>query len=132
MNETNIEVVQKMYQAFGENDIDGMLDVIAEDVVWEVRLVDGIPIHGRYHGHAGVKEFKRRMTEAVDVGGFVTTDFLVSGSKVVVLGNEKVTVKKTKNEVYNEWSQIFVIENGMIVAFQSFNDVAACKAGFEV
>lgn len=130
MSEENIQLVRKGYEAFAAGDIEGMLANMSEDIQWETRFLPGIPLHGMFAGHAGVRDFKHRLADAYDVLEFVPTDWFGVENMVVVLGYERVQVKSTGKEVYNEWAHVFEVRNGKVVSFQGSNDVAAVAEGF--
>ncbi len=51
----NIEVLKHIYQRFNVRDIDGVLAVLADDIVW-ANAMEG----GHVHGHEAVREYWTR------------------------------------------------------------------------
>jgi uncharacterized protein len=132
MSEANLQIVQRGYQAFGENDIEGMLEQMDVNIHWEVRMLPGIPLHGVYKGHAGVRDFKARLANEVEVIEFVPQNFIEGDDKVVVIGYERSIVKANGKEVLNKWVHVFTVQNGKVTEFQGSNDVAAIKDAYEI
>jgi ketosteroid isomerase-like protein len=52
---SDIEILQRIYNRFNERDIDGVLAALAENVTW-ANGMDG----GHVHGHAAVREYWTR------------------------------------------------------------------------
>lgn len=60
MPEPEIELVKRLYEHFNARDIDGVLALLASDVVW-ANAMDG----GHVHGHDGVRAYWTRQWAVV-------------------------------------------------------------------
>ncbi len=57
MNETNIAVVKDGFEKFLAGDISGFLQLLADDVYWDHRGPEFVPINRLYEGPEDVGEF---------------------------------------------------------------------------
>ena len=64
---SNIKVVQQLYAAFSKGDIEGILSVLCDDVVWSEPENPYNPAGGTRKGHAGFLEWMRIGRDAEDV-----------------------------------------------------------------
>ena len=85
MNEqNNIAVIQQAFACFGQGDVPGILNTLANDVRWWVAPVANVPYTGARNGHAGAAEFFALMAQCEDVLQFEPRDFIAQGDQVVV------------------------------------------------
>ena len=72
-------------------------------------------------GHAKVRRFFERILERLEITAFNTDQFVVEGETVVIFGSEAGTVKATREPFRNEWSQKYVVKDGLIVEMAEYN-----------
>ena len=53
----NIAVVQKAYNNFKEGNIQGLLDLMPDNVTWQLPEIQGVPFAGKRAGRESVREF---------------------------------------------------------------------------
>ena len=98
--ENNIQTVINMYAAFKQGDGEAMVKCCAEDIRVVIDIgVNIIPWAGEYEGHAGLREEQRRMADAVNVTHFEQLDFLASETRVAVVSEVELTLKKNGRTV---------------------------------
>ena len=51
----NVDVVRQLYSDFGEGNVDGILNVLTEDVEWKEPHAGKSPLAGTWRGHEGVE-----------------------------------------------------------------------------
>ena len=61
---------------------------------------------------------------------FEPRDFIASGDKVIVLGGESGRVKSTGRTFDNDWAMVFIVDDGKISSFRSYEDTAAVAEAF--
>ncbi len=117
----NIELVQRGYALFGQGDIEGFLDQMAEDIVW---IIPGPPDimagAGIYHGPEGVAQFFEKLGGAIDFELFEPREYIAQGDMVVVLGHSRETVKPTGITVEFDWAGVYKIRGGKIVEYHVY------------
>jgi ketosteroid isomerase-like protein len=131
MNEqANIAVIQQAFACFGQGDVPGILNTLADDVAWHVAPVDNVPYTGTRNGHAGAAEFFSLMAQCEDTLQFEPRDFIAQGDHVVVRGQYAGRVKETGREYTTFFIHVFTVRDGKIVSFDEYTDTAAIAAAF--
>ena len=126
--EQNVQVIQKLYEAFGRGDIPGVLAFIDENATW-------INPYGQGHfpgqwgkpcrGHAEIVGFFQSLNEAVDVRGFVPSEIIAQGSKVVVLIKWNGVVRQTGKPFDVLLAHIWTLRNEIVVDYIGLDDATA-------
>lgn len=130
--QSNVEVVQGVFAAFGRADIPAVLSLLAEDVVWTFPGPAAIPFAGERHGHAGATEFFMTLGGAVEFDQFEVRELVAQGDKVVALGFERGRVRASGRSFDNHWALVFTVRDGLVTNFRSYEDTAALVEVFAV
>ena len=112
-------VVEKMFAAFGEKDVDKILETYADDVEIVYHGTQVIP-QSRLEGREGTRSFFESIFEKTEVLRFEPEQFIVEGDMVVVLGNEHQRVKRSGRELKQNWVQIYTVEDNLITRMEEF------------
>jgi hypothetical protein len=120
----SLQLVKDGYAAFGRGDLQGLLSLQAEDVVWDIPG-DGLPMAGSYRGHDGVASFFERLKRETEILEFQPREFLADGDRVLVVGWERVKIKATGHSADIDWVMSFTIRDGKIAAFRQYTDTKA-------
>ena len=89
-DQTNVQVIQQLYDAFGRRDIEAILDLQAENTEWSVAgPADRIPWAAPRRGREGVADFLKVLSASLKAESFSALDFFAQADKVVVLGHQK-------------------------------------------
>ena len=70
-----VQLVQQAYADFGSGNIQGILDICTDDVVWTGYENPGVPFAGTFKGKDGVSEFFQLLAENVDYSAFEPKEF---------------------------------------------------------
>jgi len=127
----NVDVVRQLYSDFGEGNVEGILNVLTEDVEWKEPHAGKSPLAGTWHGHEGVADFFRTVDEVTETEDFQPKDYIAQGNKVVVLGHYRFLVKSTGKRWGSEWAMVWTLRDAKIAEFQFFGDTEAEAAAFE-
>lgn len=127
----NTEIVQKGYECFGTGDVEGLLSLFSEDIIWSVPEIENAPFAGTRSGTAAVAEFFTQLVESEDLTRFEPLEFIAEGDKVVVLGESAATVRSTGKTYETEWVQVFHLQDGKVTEFKEFFDNAAATRAFQ-
>lgn len=130
--QSNLEVVQGTYQAFGRGDISAVLDLLTDDVEWTLQGPSTIPFAGARHGRDGVAEFFTLVGQNLQFEVFEPYVFVDQDDTVVALGRERSKSTSTGRTVLQEWAHVYTLRDGKIATFQAFEDTAALAAAFDV
>ena len=123
--EANIQLVQETYQCFKTGDIRSVLNVLAEDVLWELPDMANVPFAGSWRGRQQVGTFFHRLAETQDVIEFEPEEFIAKGDKVVVLGRFTMRVKATARDSRSAWVHVWTVADGKFSHVREYVDSLA-------
>jgi ketosteroid isomerase-like protein len=130
-DQTNVEVVQQIYAAFGAGDIPTLLDLLTDDVEWTLQGPSVIPWAGTHHGREKVAtEFFAMLGKTLEFEQFEPREFVAQGDTVVVLGYERCLVRSTGRTFEQEWAHVYTLRNGKIAKGRFLEDTAAQVVAF--
>lgn len=115
-----IDIVRRVYQRFGEGDIEGFLKLCADDIEWVVNGPGTLEKCRSFKGIDGVRDFLAILSRTWSFKSFMPREFIDAGDKVVVLGEEAVTDLATGEGFENRWVHVFTVRDGVIVTFREF------------
>jgi ketosteroid isomerase-like protein len=127
----NLQTVRTVFDCFGRGDAEGMLSVIADDVVWRLDGAPSVPYSGERRGHEGVVDFLQRLGGNVEFEHFEPQEFIAGGDKVVVTGTERGRVRTNGRTFTNDWAMVFTLRAGKVTGFRCYEDTGAVAAAFE-
>jgi ketosteroid isomerase-like protein len=131
-NQDNTKLVQEGYAAFSRGDVQAVLNMMADDVVWVTPGPrDILHMAGERHGRAQVAEFFSTLNEAEEVERFDPHEFIAQGDKVVALVSYRSRVRATGRTIETELAHVFTLRNGKIAEFREFFDTAVAVAAFQ-
>ena len=114
------EVVQEAYSAFGRGDIPGVLEILADDVDWNVTEV--LPQGGHLQGKENVPGFFERLMGIWEGLSIEVDDFVASGDRVCVIGRGSGSVDG--NETGYGFVHAWTVRDGKAVRFDEYADPA--------
>jgi ketosteroid isomerase-like protein len=127
----NIDVARQGYENFKTGSIPSLLDQMADDVVWQLPDIEGVPVAGRRTGRAGVAEFFSTLARDQEAIEFDPREFIAQNDKVVSLGHYKWRIKETGREFESDFVHVFTIRDGKIAGFREHFDTAASAAAYQ-
>ncbi len=127
----NVQVVQRIYAAFGRGDIPAVLSMLSEGVDWWFHGPATLPFGGRRRGREQVEQFFKALAESVEVDEFGPQgEFIAQNDTVVVLGHERVRAQSTQGAWETDWVHVWTLRDGEIVQLHEFSDTAAIVDAF--
>jgi ketosteroid isomerase-like protein len=127
----NIEVVQKAYQNFKSGSIPALLDLLTDDVTWQLPEIENVPFGGRREGRDEVGGFFASLAGAQESLTFEPREFVAQNDKVIALGRYTWRVKSNGREYGGEWAHAFTVRDGRISGFHEYMDTAAATAAHQ-
>lgn len=106
-NDSHIGVVKDLYSAFGTGDVEALLGLLAEDIVFILPELPGVPLQTTYEGKDGFRRFLADREPALAYTAFSPSRFFSDRDHVIVLGRTEGTVKSTRNAFQYQWVQLF-------------------------
>jgi ketosteroid isomerase-like protein len=120
MADGNLELIQSGYEAFGRGDIQAVLDILSDDVEWNVTEV--LPQGAHLRGKEDVGGFFQRLGGIWEGLNIEVDDFCASGDRVCVIGRGSGSVegKQTGYGFVHAWT----VRDGAAVKFDEYADPA--------
>ncbi len=132
MTEGNLDVIRRGYDAFGRGDIDALLELFDQQIVWVTPGPPELETSGKRNGPQEVAGFFAAVNRLFDIQRFEPREFIAQGDSIVVIGSETVVARSTGKIVELDWAHVFKMRNGKVVAVQEFFDTAAVLAAMSV
>ncbi len=118
---TNVETVQRLYDAFASRDANTIRQLFAPDIEWIQN--DGFPNGGRHVGADVVLNdvFARFRVDWTDWTAPVH-QWLDAGETVVAIGEYRGTHRATGRSMTAAFAHVYDIRDGRIIQFRQFTD----------
>src|SRR5690625_7346205 len=97
-------VVERMFNAFKNEDINGFVDTVSEDTLWIYHGTQIIP-KGEFQGKEGVRKVANNIFSRTEILRFEPQQYIVEGSRVVVLGAAHQRGKRRARELKHKWGK---------------------------
>ena len=118
---SNLEVVQRAYEAFGRGDVEVVVAALDQQIEWIEGDVDGLPYAGTHHGvEAVVNNVFAQMPTTYDEFALAPQQWVDGGDTIVMLG--EITLQKDGREATQRVAQVWTMRSGRAVRFESFSD----------
>ena len=111
------EVVDRMFAAFYERDLDAAVSTVSDDTMWIHHGTQKLPSL-RFVGKNGVRQFFETSFTAMTVEYFRIGRTIQEGNVVVVFGNEKFTIEA--GVMTQKWVQVYTVADGLITQMEEF------------
>ncbi len=127
----NTAIAQQAYDNFKKGDIQALLNLMSDDIIWELPEIEDVPIAGSRSGRDAVGEFFAMVARDQDLIVFEPREFVAERDKVVALGHYQWRVRDTDREFATDFVHVFTVRNGKIVAFREHFDTAAVASAYQ-
>jgi uncharacterized protein len=114
------DIVRDVYKRFSEGDIEGFLNLCADDIEWVVNGPSTLEKCRSYRGIDGVRAFLSVLDRTWSFNSFTPREFIDGGNKVIVLGEETGTDLATGENFENRWAHVFTLRDRKIGTFREF------------
>lgn len=129
-SQANKALARRGYALFQAGDIEHLVELCTDDIVWSAIDSELVPYSGIYNGKQGVAEFFTKLNQSIEIERFEPSTFIAEGDQVAVAGTSASVVRSTGSSVANRWVHIFNMRDGKICRFTQYDDSAAIIAGF--
>ncbi len=131
MSDPKIEVVHRLYEAYGKGDIDAVLANLADDVDWAAEAAStSVPWYGTYRGKAEVPRFFKEIGSHVEVTEFTPLSFTSNDTDVIVAVRWAYTVRSTGKRAAMLMQHWWRFRDGRIASFRGSEDTEQSAAAF--
>ena len=117
MSEENVALVRQIYASRG---LEASLRFYAEDVVWD--MSDRALNPRIYHGHEGVREWRRELREVWDAWRNEPERLVDGGDRVVAIIRSIARGHGSGVELSERWAQVWTIRDGKVVHLRHYRD----------
>jgi len=133
MSDPKIEVLERVYAAFGRGDLDTILAALADDVDW-ISVSEApnpvVPWYGRYRGKGEVPRFFKEIGSTVEVSEFTTLSFTANDTDVMVAIRWAFTVTATGQSAALHMQHWWSFTDGKVVFVRTCEDTETTAAAF--
>ena len=124
MEQENSRLIQGVYDAFEQGNIQHILDRVTGDVEWVNEGPESIPYAGRYDGREAVPRFFQALASTTENGRVKADELIAHGDKVVGIGRFTAKVKATGKSIDVPIAHVFTIRGGKIGKWIGYADTA--------
>jgi len=129
--EENIKLVKLFYATLGKGDIASVLNLLADDVEWEMpHPREVVPFGGIWSGRDQVGQFFKVTHDCSEFKKVELKEFIAQNDKVVVIGYTEVLVKSNNRLYGNDLVAIWTIDNQKIKKMKDYMDTAPAVLAF--
>src|SRR6186997_2313953 len=109
---TNLEIIKQGYADFMQGNIPAVLDIMSDDVEWELPASAKVSFSGTFKGKDGVMNFFQHVANTNDISEFAVDTYIADGDHVVALGHLSATAKTTGKISSNKWAHHWQLKDG--------------------
>ncbi|WP_348613581.1 nuclear transport factor 2 family protein [Halobaculum rarum] len=127
---SNLEVVQEMYSAFNDGDVETVLGHMDPDVEWIEP--EGSRYAGTHHGPEAVTEnVFAPVMEDMETFAADPERFIDGGDTIVVLGTDRGTVRSSGESFETPFAHVCDFRDGQLIKFVDYTDTVAWQQAIE-
>lgn len=131
MSEQNKAIVEEAYNNFKAGNIQGLLNLMSDDITWTLPEMEGVPFAGTRTGRDSVGEFFATVNSSQEALRFEPRELIAEGDKVVALGSYEWRIKSTGREFSGDFAHAWTIRDGKLASFHEYTDTAACMNAYQ-
>jgi ketosteroid isomerase-like protein len=124
-----VETVQRLYGAFGQGDIETVMNGLDAEITWVNPGPAEIPYFGTHQGRQAVlQNIFGFLGQNIDIQVFQPTSMLAQDDKVVVLLDMELAARATGKKVVQKVAHVWTFKDGRPVHFHDFQNSYAIAA----
>ncbi|MGH9966379.1 MAG: nuclear transport factor 2 family protein [Pyrinomonadaceae bacterium] len=124
----NTKLVQQIYENFKSGDIEALLNLLSNDIEWQLPEIENVPFAGKRRGQEQIGQFFESLVDTQEVQHFEPREFIADGDKVVALGHYAWLVRSTGRQFGGDFAHVFTVRDGKVARFHEYMDTAAAAA----
>lgn len=125
----NIKTIMTMYEAFGRGDLQGILDLVTDDVDWSAEAAtSGAPWYGVRKGKAAVTAFFEAFGSTMEVEEFTPYEFAATDDTVHSLVRCRTKTRGTGKVVDMTLHHYFRFTGDKVSFYRGSEDTAQVEA----
>lgn len=120
--------VQEFFDRLARHELNGALDFVHEDAVFEAQGPESMPMYGRFEGRKGVERFIALFSETFDADALDIHTWSVIDEFFFAYG---YLHHRIRGWIFgSEWALVCCVKDGRISAFKMFEDRAALQTAY--
>jgi uncharacterized protein len=119
MSEENLALMNRAFDAFGEQDVAGFVRCMDPDVEFEPRLAG---VEGSYRGHDGIRQFMADGSEVIELRRTDLDEVRDLGDRVLALGTFHIRGRESGAEDATPFALLGTIRDGRFVKLKDYGD----------
>ena len=124
--EEHADQLRRGYAAFAQGDLDGAMELFADDIRWQGPRIDGLPDSGTFNGKDEVRWMFKHLVETYGPDLRVAPDeFIADGRTIVVLGHMEARPGGSHLKV--PWVHVWKFEDGSAARVLTLTDTALVR-----
>lgn len=132
MSESNVKLIQAVYEAFGRGDVPFIVSKVRAEARWDFNVTHSdVPWHLPVTGPNEVPKFLAAFVGNVQLEAFEPRQFVAAGDDVIAHIRLAYVVKRTNKRVDEEQLQWWTVRDGKIERLRHFEDTAQVLAAWK-
>ena len=131
MTDSNTQLIQSIYEAFGRGDAPFIASRVRQDARWDFNVTaSDVPWHVPVTGPSEVPRFLGAFVENVTLEAFEPRQFVAADDEVMAHIRIAYTVKRTGERVEQEQLHWWTVRDGKVARLRHFEDTAQVVAAW--
>jgi uncharacterized protein len=128
----NVDLIRRLYEAFGKGDINTIIDHLASQFVWRFDSPSSVPFAGDFKTPDEVRRgFFGSLAETQKDQAVKPEEFIARDDNVVVIGRYSAVVTATNKRIDVPLVHVFTIQNGKVTRYLNFTDSATIAEAYK-
>ena len=127
VTESNMEIVRRLFDLYGEAGIESVLEVFDEDVVIEIPA-DMSAEPDTYHGHDGVRRYFAGFDGMIEDVRYEATELIAAGDRVLAMAHMSGRGVSSGVDVGLDAFVVHELANGKVVRVRPYPDLESARA----
>ena len=128
----NVDLIKRLYEAFGKGDIDTIIDHLAGQFVWRFDAPSTVRFSGDFKTPDEVRRgFFGSLAETQRDRALKPEEFIAHEDKLVMIGRYSAVVTATDKRIDVSVVHVFTIQNGKITRYLNFTDSATIAEAYK-
>lgn len=130
MSRNAVETTLEIFRRFGNKDVPGIVELLADDVRIDFYGPPVIPYAGHYEGRDGARKFFETVLSSVDIHQFDAEQIFSEGEMVSVTGHLRLTARSTGRPIESDFAHVITVRDGKWLRFRDFMNTAEAAGAF--
>ncbi|MGZ3422167.1 MAG: nuclear transport factor 2 family protein [Polyangiales bacterium] len=131
MNEQNLRVVRGLYEEFARGNVPAILDALDPDIVWTNPGPAKHAYFGTFRGREAAAAVFGFIGKELAIEHFAPHTFLANEDRVVVLIDQRATVRSTGRSFQQRCAHVWTLREGRPVDLLDLQDASAIAAALD-